>query len=94
MWRLGPFGIGNPPPTILSPGVEVREVRTVGAEGDHLSLKLRDGLVTWRAIAFRQGDSPIREGMLADVVYNIVPDDFEGGFQLEVLDLAERKRPA
>jgi single-stranded-DNA-specific exonuclease len=92
--RLGPFGIGNPRPTFLSAGVQVRDVRTVGNDGDHLSLKLRDGLVTWRAIAFRQGDSEIREGMLADVVYNVVPDRFAGGFQLEVLDLCERKQPA
>jgi single-stranded-DNA-specific exonuclease len=91
--RLGPFGIGNPRPVFLSAGVQVRDVRAVGDEGDHLSLKLRDGLVTWRAIAFRQGDSEIKEGMLADVVYNVVPDRFAGGFQLEVLDLRER-RPA
>ena len=90
--KLGPFGIGNPRPTFLSSGVQVRDVRTVGNDGDHLSLKLRDGLVTWRAIAFRQGDSEIKEGMLADVVYNVVPDRFAGGFQLEVLDLRERRR--
>ena len=92
--RLGPFGIGNPRPTFLSTGVSVRDVRVVGSDGDHLSLKLRDGLVTWRAIAFRQGDSEIREGMLADVVYNVVPDRFAGGFQLEVLDLCERRTTA
>jgi single-stranded-DNA-specific exonuclease len=91
--RLGPFGVGNDQPTFLSPGVEVREVRTVGSEGDHLRLKLRDGKVTWPAIAFRQGDSPICEGMRADVVYNVIADDFNGGLQLQVLDLRERKPP-
>ncbi|MEX2236610.1 MAG: single-stranded-DNA-specific exonuclease RecJ [Dehalococcoidia bacterium] len=89
--KLSPFGIGNEAPTFLSAGVEVREVRAVGSDGDHLSLKLRDGIATWRAIAFRQGDSPIKEGMLADVVYNVVADSFAGGWQLEVLDLCERK---
>ncbi|MPZ24560.1 MAG: single-stranded-DNA-specific exonuclease RecJ [Dehalococcoidia bacterium] len=91
--RLSPFGIGNPQPTFLSPGVIVREARQVGADGDHLRLRLRDGTMTWSAIAFGQGDAEVREGMTCDVVYNVTPDRFSGGFQLEVLDIVESKAP-
>jgi len=72
---LAPFGQGNPEPTFLSRGVEVVEARTIGGEGQHLRLKLRDGQVTWPAIAFglgpqSQGGLNLQPGQRLDVVYS------------------------
>ncbi len=53
--RLAPFGLGNPAPTLLAPGVGIAELATVG-EGKHLRFRIRrDGRDGGSAIAFGQG---------------------------------------
>jgi len=52
VFRMAPFGQANPEPTFLSRGVEITDVRVLGEDGAHLRLRLRDGRVTWPAIAF------------------------------------------
>ena len=89
--RLAPHGIENPVPTFLSRGVLVRGLRSVGKDGDHLKLKLKDGAVSWPAIAFRQHGEGIAEGTLIDLVWTLTSDNYrQDGLELNVLDL----RPA
>jgi single-stranded-DNA-specific exonuclease len=38
--RLGPWGMGNPRPTWVVPGVVVQGLRKIGAAGDHLKFRL------------------------------------------------------
>ncbi len=96
---LEPFGQGNPEPTFLSRDVEVADVRTVGSDGKHLRLKLRDpdgqgGRVTWPAIAFGLGpESPcqfeVQPGQRLDVVYSFSADrGAQGALELRVKDVA------
>jgi single-stranded-DNA-specific exonuclease len=91
--QMGPFGQGNPEPTFLSRGVEVAECRTIGNEGKHLRLKLRDqygagGGVTWPAIAFGLGEAEVREGQRLDVVYSLAADRRDNALELRVKDVA------
>ena len=89
--RLAPHGVENPVPTFLSRGVLVRGLRAVGKNGDHLKLQLKDGAVSWPAIAFRQQGGGIAEGTLIDLVWTLTSDSYiKGGLELNVLDL----RPA
>jgi hypothetical protein len=60
----------------------------MGADDAHLRLKLRDGAVTWPAIAFRQTGDGIVEGERADVVYTFSQDRIgNGALELRVLDV-------
>jgi single-stranded-DNA-specific exonuclease len=54
--RLAPFGLGNPPVTLLAAGCELGELATVG-EGKHLRFRVRgeSGHDAGSAIAFRLG---------------------------------------
>jgi single-stranded-DNA-specific exonuclease len=53
--RLAPFGLGNPAPILLAPGVGVAELGTVG-DGKHLRFRIRrSGRDGGSAIAFGQG---------------------------------------
>lgn len=88
--RVGPHGIGNPTPTFLAPAVTILGTRLVGKDGAHLQFKLREGRVTWNAIAFRASESALPDGASADLVYTFRRDNLRGTLQLEVLDL----RPA
>ena len=92
-----PHGQGNPEPTFLSRGVLVTEARPVGSEGQHLRLKLKDGPVTWPAIAFDLGGVATDAGQRVDVVYSPAVDRRGSGdhpprsgqaLELRVKDLA------
>jgi single-stranded-DNA-specific exonuclease len=89
--RLAPYGIGNREPVFLSRNVIVAGLKPVGAGGRHLRLKLRDGAVSWPAIAFRHDGDGIEEGAPADVVYSLSADRaISDGLELRVVDV----RPA
>ena len=84
---MAPFGIGNPEPVFLSRGLEVRDVRVMGEDGKHLRLQLRDGRVTWPAVAFGFGESELAEGDRLDVVYTFSADrGGDGALELRVAD--------
>ncbi len=86
--RLAPFGQANSDPTFLSRDLEVIESRTMG-DGSHLRLSLRDGRVTWPAVAFGMGSADVQPGQRLDVVYTFSPDrGSEGALELRVIDLA------
>ena len=85
--RLGPFGIGNPPPAFLARGVTVTGARYVGNGAQHLKLRLRDGAATWDGIGFELGECAVQEGDRVDVVYGIGSEGFRGGIELEVFDV-------
>ena len=66
---LAPFGEGNPAPVFLTRGVGVVEARRVGANRQHLRMRLRQGGTTVGAIGFNLGHrlDETRRGI--DVVY-------------------------
>ena len=87
--RFQPYGQGNPDPTFLSRSVSVVEMRLLGNNGQHLRLKLKDGPVTWPAIAFGMGERAVKAGQRVDVVYSLASDRWaDDALELRVKDLA------
>ncbi|HMO55076.1 MAG TPA: single-stranded-DNA-specific exonuclease RecJ, partial [Tepidiformaceae bacterium] len=86
LMRFEPCGQGNRKPVLLSRGVELKDAKQVGADGDHLRLMVKDGPVAWRGSAFRQGDAEL-DGTV-DIVYSLQRDSRGDGVELEVLDIA------
>lgn len=86
---LAPFGVDNPAPVFLSRNVQVVEMRPMGARGEHLRLRLRDGGVVWSGVAFNQGASVPEGAHMLDVVYTIEVDRWNGedSLRLNVLDM-------
>jgi single-stranded-DNA-specific exonuclease len=78
--RLAPFGLGNPAPVLLAPGVGLAEVATVG-DGKHLRFRIRrDGRDGGSAIAFGQGsrlDALHPEGCY-DVAFRLEENHWNG----------------
>jgi single-stranded-DNA-specific exonuclease len=86
--RFQPYGQGNPEPTFLSRGVSVVEARLLGNNGQHLRLKLKDGPVTWPAIAFDMGERAVEAGQRVDVVYSLASERRgEDALELRIKDL-------
>jgi len=88
MGKLAPFGNGNPLPAFLSRRVEVVDCRTMGSNGHHLRLKLKQGGVVWDGVAFRAGGYLAEIASPLDVVYNLEIDRWggEGKLRLNILD--------
>ncbi|MFC1970811.1 single-stranded-DNA-specific exonuclease RecJ [Chloroflexota bacterium] len=86
--RLAPFGMGNPLPTFLSRGVEVMERRTMGNDGGHLRLKLRQDGTVWDGVGFRLGGYFSEISPRLDIVYNMEVDRWGGKekLRLNILD--------
>ena len=78
--QLAPFGLGNPAPTLLAPGVGIAEVATVG-EGKHLRFRIRrEGRDGGSAIAFGQGSrlDSLRPDGHYDVAFRLEENHWNG----------------
>jgi single-stranded-DNA-specific exonuclease len=68
---LAPFGAGNPAPVFLTRAVRVLEARLVGANRQHLKMRLGQREATISAIAFNQGHKVHETRRPIDVVYTV-----------------------
>jgi len=86
--QLAPFGRGNPIPTFVSRGVEVINCRTMGNNGDHLRIKLKQGDSIWDGVGFRLGNYLAEVSSPLDIVYNLEVDRWGGveKLRLNILD--------
>jgi len=88
--KLAPFGRGNPLPTFLSRYVEVIECRTMGSNGEHLRLKLKQDGTAWAGVGFGLGSYLPEISSTIDIVYNLEIDRWGGEetLRLNILDFA------
>jgi len=86
--QLAPFGRGNPLPSFLSRGVGVVDCRTMGSNGEHLRLKVKQGNMVWDAVAFRLGNYLAEVSSPLNIVYNLEIDRWSGKekLRLNILD--------
>lgn len=84
--RFEPCGQGNRRPVLLSRGVSLAHSRTVGNDSAHLRLTVKDGPLTFPAIAFRQAGCDLADRM--DIVYSLSREFGGERVELEILDLA------
>jgi len=90
MQKLAPFGQGNPLPTFLSRRVEVIDCHTMGSNGEHLRLKLKQSGTVWDGVGFRLGNYLAKVTSSLDIVYNLEIDRWGGEekLRLNILDFA------
>jgi len=89
--KLEPHGYANPQPIFTAHAVTITEIRTVGAEGSHLKLRVSDSGVTLDAIAFRFGSlaSRLTRGDKIDLAFTFEENEWNGDkrLQLNVKDI-------
>lgn len=84
--KLEPYGEGNPEPVWLLPDVLVLNVRTMGAEGQHLRMSVRGekggsiGLVAFYA---KDEWTKIQEGERLDVFMTLTENEWQGAKSVE-----------
>ena len=86
--KLEPFGQQNPRPVLCASGVQLAEpVRTMGSEGRHLSLRLKQHDSFIRAVAFGKGEwlADLKdENQLYDFAFQPMINDFRGRKSVEI----------
>jgi single-stranded-DNA-specific exonuclease len=82
--QLAPFGRGNPLPIFISRGVEVVACRSMGNNGEHLRMKLRQDDSVWDGVGFRLGIYRAKVSSLLDIVYNLEVDNWGGEERLRL----------
>ncbi|ABX07463.1 MAG TPA: single-stranded-DNA-specific exonuclease RecJ [Herpetosiphon sp.] len=89
--KMAPFGLENPQPRFCSRRVTVIEARGVGAENQHLRLRLQQGRHYQTAIGFNLGDwlAELPNGSQIDIVYTVGINEWNGrsSVQLTLVDL-------
>ena len=61
--RLGPYGTGFPEPSFLLKHVMIDGLRSMGGNGSHRSMRLKDQTGSVKAVAFRVGGTALAEAM-------------------------------
>lgn len=90
--KLAPFGQSNPRPVLCASGVSLSvPAKTMGAEGRHLDLRLKQHDSVIRAVAFGKGDwmSDLTDpDALYDFAFRPVINDFRGrrNVELQLID--------
>jgi single-stranded-DNA-specific exonuclease len=88
---LAPYGCENPSPLLVCRGAEIIEHRTVGSEGSHLKMKLRDRQFMFDAIGFNLGchHHMIKGGEAFDIVFSVEKNEWKGRsfIQLNIKDI-------
>ena len=89
---LGPFGVGNPKPQLVTDWVELAaEPRCVGRSRDHLQATFAQHGVRMKAIGFRQGEflEDLKQHRRCRVAFEPIINEFNGrrAVEMQILDL-------
>ena len=96
--KVGPFGVGHPEPRFIITHCQLKNLRWVGAEKQHLSVQLDDKTARpLSAICFSAATTPLGRALAAtpdpgpvSVLGRVRVDSFRGGgaVQLHIEDIA------
>jgi len=93
--KLAPYGQNNPQPKFAAYGLTVMELVTMGGKGEHIKLRLTDGVSSLWAIAFFKNKefSEIQIGSQVDVAYYLDINNYNGRseVQMKIIDLIPTK---
>jgi single-stranded-DNA-specific exonuclease len=86
--QLAPFGVGNEKPVFIFRDILPEKINRFGKAKEHLSINLRDGTSTIRAISFfaspdQFGDS-LKEGIKTNLVANIEKSFYNGSSEIRL----------
>lgn len=87
--KLSPFGEGNPYPLLSTYNAEVvnnPHPQRCGTKGEHLQFWVRQGSMTFRAIAFSRGSlcEKIQRSRYCDLVFSLAKNTWGGNSNLEL----------
>ncbi len=69
--RMEPFGASNPKPVLMSSGLQLVDVKTMGNQGQHIQARFAQGTTILRAVGWSMAErmANLKAGMIFDLVY-------------------------
>jgi len=94
--RLGPFGAGNPAPTLLVPAARIEHVTAMGEERKHARFSLVGGGARARGVAFRRSQRSLAAlgAEPQDVAVSLERNRFNGAVEARVVLKSVSATPA
>lgn len=85
--KLRPYGLGNNQPVFASFNLGLSNLREVGKENQHISLRLFDGDNFYRAVLFNASDLNLNlsEGEMVNIAYTVKENVFNGNTYLDLV---------
>jgi single-stranded-DNA-specific exonuclease len=94
--RFEPFGIGNFSPSFIVANVSILKVRTIGQNGKHLKLLLKNNNKVFDAVAFGKGElfSKLKTDTKIAIIYSPEENIWNGerSLQIKIKDLLPEKQ--
>jgi len=85
--KLAPFGQNNPQPKFISQAAQIKDIMTMGVDGQHIKFRFNG---FW-ALAFGRADDwkDFKIGDMVDIVYSLEKNEFNGRseVQLKLVDI-------
>lgn len=94
--KIQPTGTMNPIPVFVCRGQKLLETRTVGANGDHLRIKLCSGQGDIFGIGFKKAElEPLTHEGAVDIAFSLDKNTYNGRTSLQMLikDMKSYRRP-
>jgi len=82
--RLAPFGPGNPPLTLVSKNLSLTNPRSIGRNGEHRQLIVRDGAGNAQKVMWWRGGACALPRGKVDLAYRLKVSDFQGKRELQL----------
>ena len=84
--KLEPFGMGNPTPVFVSRGLNIYDLRIVGADQRHIKIVCSDGEFSIEAMYFNGVEKlrGIKIGDTVDIAYSLVLNEWNGNKKIEL----------
>ncbi len=88
--RLAPFGPGNPPVTLLAPGVVLQNSQLFGREEEHVTLMVQDQKGAIHKVVWWQGAGRLLPEGVFDLAYHVRTNDYQGQREVQVVYMDAR----
>jgi len=82
--RLSPFGAGNPPLTLATRRLTLKDHRTLGRLEEHLRIDVEDQEGARQSVLWWRGEAPALPGGLFDLAYTVRASDYRGQHDVQI----------
>jgi len=91
--QIAPFGPSNPAPVLMTEGLFIKNIITMGKENEHLKLILGNNNCEIEAVAFKKGKEfeKLKQMKKIDILYTLELNEFQGSQKLQanIIDYCE-----
>lgn len=85
--QMGPFGAGNPAPVLMTAGLAIKRIFTMGKKGEHLKMMLLQDHNHLETVAFKKGKDleELKNIPAIDIIYSLEANEYLGEVKIQAV---------